>query len=132
MSSINNLVMASAITDNPHVSIKKGLFGLTSNLVYTPTGSKIRVVTTEYSKEQGERMHHLLSLSAAQVLAELREHGRPTDTPVGPIYMEALASRDGCFFAAQLFRYAGSGFEPFTGLRSVEGTDAASLAKLLP
>ena len=131
MANIKNLAMADAIAANPNISVKKGFLGLTTNIVYKPTQSPVRVVTTEFTQDNGTRMRQLLTLPATRLAEELSAKGRPSDTAVGPVLMEALVSRDRRFAAVQLFRYAGSDREALTDLRIAEGDEAAALAQLI-
>lgn len=129
MANIKNLEMAAALSQNPHIEIKKSLFS--TKAIYTPTGSKLEVNTLEYAPADGERMEHLLALPAEKIEVEVKTKGKPKATPVGQYRLETAISSDHQFAAVQLFRFVDFGYTPASQLICCEGKDVAVVESLL-
>ena len=105
MPNIKNLEMADAVFSKNYIRIDNSFFGLSQKIVYVPTGSPVKVVKLEYSREEGERLEKLLSLPVNKLEAELASKGKPTTTAVGNYQLQACVSDDRQFCAVQLFRF---------------------------
>ena len=129
MANFKNLEMAAALSQNPHIEIKKSLFG--TKALYAPSQSKLEVNTLEYAPNEGERMERLLAQPLDKIAAELQTKGKPAATPVGQYRLEAAVSQDRQFAAVQLFRFVDFGYKPASQLICCEGPEAGTLTKLL-
>ena len=112
--------MAEAVANNPHIRIKKSIFG--TKAVYQPTLCPVVCEVQEYTEAGGNRLLRLLSLPLDRLAAELSSNGRPEPTAVGPVRLEVCRSRDGQFCAVQLFRFVDFSYQPLCA--PVFGTDA--------
>ncbi len=131
MSNIKNLEMAAAISAYNNVIIQKTLFGLSQKVVYTPTGSRVRVRVFEYAPAEGEKMARLLSLPPEKIEAEMKTTGKPQSTDIGHYRLEACFSCDSQFCAIQLFRFGDFKYMPVTDTLFYEGSDAQIVTKLI-
>ena len=126
MPNIKNLEMADAVFS---IRISNSFFGLCQKIVYVPTGSPVKVIKQEYSREEGERLEKLLSLPVNKLEAELASKGKPATTAVGNYQLQACVSDDRQFCAVQLFRFADLMYHPQAEPQFFEGEAAAAVAR---
>lgn len=129
MPNIKNLEMADAVFSKNYIRIDNSFFGLSQKIVYVPTGSPVKVVKLEYSREEGERLEKLLSLPVNKLEAELASKGKPATTAVGNYQLQACVSDDRQFCAVQLFRFADLMYHPQAEPQFFEGEAAAAIAR---
>ncbi len=129
MSNIKNLEMASALSSKSYIRISNSFFGLSQKVVYVPTGSPVKVLTQEYSSEEGGRLEKLLSMPLGKLKAELASKGKPAATAVGNYQLQACVSDDRQFCAVQLFRFADLMYHPLAEPQFFEGEAAAAIAR---
>ncbi|MBP3829269.1 MAG: hypothetical protein ILA06_03050 [Bacteroidaceae bacterium] len=94
-----------------------------------PTGSPVKVLTQEYSSEEGGRLEKLLSMPLGKLEAELASKGKPATTAVGNYQLQACVSDDRQFCAVQLFRFADLMYHPLAEPQFFEGEAAAAIAR---
>lgn len=128
MSSIKNLEMASALSAHPHIEIKKSLFS--TKAVFTPTQSRVKAVVLEYTPSEGERVARLLSMSPSEMIADIRQKGKPAAGANGNYRLELCLSDDQRFCAVQLLRFGDFQYKPVIEPRFFEGDDVAAIALL--
>lgn len=129
MSSIKNMEMAAALSQNEHIVIKKSLFG--QKATYEPTGSPIDGTVLEYAPADGEALERLLRTPLDKLEAELKSKGKPKSTAVGQYRLEVCRSKDGQFIAVQLFRFSNFNYAAASELLTATGSDVAVLEALL-
>ena len=129
MPNIKNLEMAEAVSSKSYIRISNSFFGLCQKIVYVPTGSPVKVIKQEYSREEGERLEKLLSLPIKKLEAELASKGKPATTAVGNYQLQACVSDDRQFCAVQLFRFADLMYHPQAEPQFFEGEAAAAIAR---
>ena len=130
MASINHLEMAKALSQNPHIQIKKSFFGLHTSVVYTPTQSPVDVSIQDYTAEMGNKLERIINAPAGQIEAAIRKEGRIDKASISNMRLELAFSRDRKFAAAQLFNFYDLQYHPVTEPRFIEGDEAAFLAAL--
>lgn len=131
MPNIKNLEMADAVFSKNYIRIDNSFFGLSQKIVYVPTGSPVKVVKLEYSREEGERLEKLLSLPVNKLEAELASKGKPTTTAVGNYQLQACVSDDRQFCAVQLFRFYDFMYHPLEEPLFFKGKEAEIISKLI-
>lgn len=123
--------MADAVFSKNYIRIDNSFFGLSQKIVYVPTGSPVKVVKLEYSREEGERLEKLLSLPVNKLEAELASKGKPTTTAVGNYQLQACVSDDRQFCAVQLFRFYDFMYHPLEEPLFFKGKGAEIISKLI-
>ena len=123
MANIKNLEMATSLSNDSRIIIKKSLFG--QKAVYEPTQSELTIQILEYAPDAGARLEHLLAEPQDKLLAELQSKGCPKSTPVGQYRLEVVQSKDGKFAAMQLFRFADFVYHKASRLIACDGADVA-------
>ena len=122
--------MASTVSSMSCIRVSNSFFGLCQKIVYVPTGSRVKVIQQEYSREEGERLEKLLSLPLDKLDAELASKGKPAATAVGHYQLQACVSDDRQFCAVQLFRFADLMYHPLAEPQFFEGKAAAAIARI--
>ena len=131
MPNIKNLEMADAVFSKNYIRIDNSFFGLSQKIVYVPTGSPVKVVKLEYSREEGERLEKLLSLPVNKLEAELASKGKPATSAVGNYQLQACVSDDRQFCAVQLFRFYDFMYHPLEEPLFFKGKGAEIISKLI-
>lgn len=131
MANIKNLEMAAAVSSKSYINISESFFGLIQKVTYVPTGSRVKVITQEYSTAEGARLEKLLSLPQDRVEAELAAKGKPQPTAVGNYRLEACVSDDRQFCAVQLFRFSDLMYHPLDEPCFFEGEAATTIARII-
>lgn len=129
MASINHLEMCDTVKALPQIKIKKSMFGLSTKIVYTTTGSKVNVEQQEYSAETGTKLHTILKADAASV-ADLLQKADIQPSAIGNMRLEGCVSEDRQFAAVQLLRFADFNYQPYSGVIVYEGKSAEAVARL--
>jgi len=129
MSSFKNLDMAAAVSAYDHITIKKSLFS--TKVIYTPTGSPVKVMALDYSPAEGEKVERLLNMPLDKMAASIEQNGKPAAGVNGNYRLEVCLSDDRQFCAIQLFRFADFSYRPLFDARFYEGNDVERVAKLL-
>ena len=129
MANIKNLQMWKDICADARISISKSLFGLKVTAVYVPTHSIIDARTIEYTPQDGERLHRILS-APREDLAEAIDGFRPKEVPNGNYMLEVACSRDGQFVTLLLHQFTRMSYEPVTDTLFFEGDDARIITQL--
>lgn len=130
MQNIKNLEMAEAVSSKSYIRIENSFFGLCQKITYTPTGSLVKIITQEYSREEGERLERLLSMPVANLGTELASKGKPVTTAVGHYRLQACVSDDRRFCAVQLFCFFDLMYHPLGEPRFFEGAAAATVSRI--
>lgn len=129
MSNIKSLQMWKDICADARIGISKSLFGLKTTAVYNPTNSIIDAHTIEYTPEDGDRMHRILS-APREELAQAIGDFRPKDVPNGNYVLEVARSRDGQFVALLMQQFARMSYEPVTETQFFEGEEAKVVSSM--
>ena len=130
MTKIKNLEMASAISNNNDITINTTLFGLCEKVTYTPTGSRIKAQTFEYSSMNGERLSLLLNSNIDEINHQLNRGIIVRSTPVGHIRAEICQSADRHFLAVNLLRFSNFRYDPVDEVKIFYGHDAEVVSRL--
>lgn len=123
--------MADAISSKSCIRIQNSFFGLCQKITYVPTGSRVKVITQEYSREEGEHLERLLAMPATNLETELASKGKPATTAVGHYRLQACVSDDRLFCAVQLFCFFDLMYHPLGDPRFFEGKEAKAVSKLI-
>lgn len=129
MASIEHLEMSAALAALPEISVKKSFFGLKTNVIYTPTGSSIKVKINEYSSEMGDKLEEILKVTPDNV-APLLSKSNIEKANLGNVRLEACISNDKQFAAVQLLRFSQLNYTPSTPMVVLTGKAAEAIAKL--
>ena len=129
MANIKNMQMWKDICADDRIRISKSLFGLKATVVYEPTQSIIDARTIEYTQQDGDRLHRILSANKED-LAEAIDGFRPKEVPNGNYMLEVARSRDGQFVALLLQQFTRMSYEPVTDTLFFEADDARIVSQL--
>lgn len=130
MSRFFSVEMASAVSEHPHVSIKKSFFGLFANAYYNVTNSQIDSYENSYSRETGERIKPLFSVGDKYVIGCTKDIGSLHQQPNGNYRLDICISRDRQFIALQLFHFENLMYRPVTDVRYFEREQAEAIDNL--
>ena len=130
MSRFFSVEIAPAVSEHPHVSIKKSFFGLFANAYYNVTNSQIDSYENSYSRETGERIKPLFSVGDKYVIGCTKDIGSLHQQPNGNYRLDICISRDRQFIALQLFHFENLMYRPVTDVRYFEGEQAEAIEKL--
>ena len=130
MSRFFSVEIAPAVSEHPHVSIKKSFFGLFANAYYNVTNSQIDSYENSYSRETGERIKPLFSVGDKYVIGCTKDIGSLHQQPNGNYRLDICISRDRHFIALQLFHFENLMYRPVTDVRYFEGEQAEAIEKL--
>ena len=129
MASIKNLEMASTISADARIIIKKSFFG--QKAIYKPTGSAVKAYKNEYSAENGDIIKGMLKCPAEKLEHYLSSHGHPSSTGVGPLMVEVCASADQQFVAVQAFTFYDLAYHAVQDMKVYEGAIAEKVIAFL-
>lgn len=129
MSSIKSLGMAAAVSANKNITIKKSWFS--TKAIYKPSGSLVKAFALEYSLPEGEKLEALLDMPLEKMADYIEQKGKPRAGVNGNFRLEVCLSKDHCFCALQLFRFADFCYRPLFEPRFYEGTEVEYIAELL-
>lgn len=129
MANIAHLEMSTALMSLPEISVKKGLFGLTTKVTYTPTGSSVKVKINEYAPETGSKLEHILQADT-EAVPELLANNKIEAASLGQVRLEACISDDKQFAAVQLLHFSQLNYTPQTDMIVFKGKAAEAIAAL--
>ncbi|MBQ9231749.1 MAG: hypothetical protein IJ190_11335 [Prevotella sp.] len=130
MASLNNMEMASALSQHQHINIKKGFLGLSKTVIYTPTNAVVDLTVQEYTPDAESRLVQLLNAPADKLETEVKK-GQLVSVPVGHLRLEIALARDRHFLALQLFRFTDFSYSAITGPKFYEDQQADLVANIL-
>lgn len=122
--------MAKTVSHHSHVSIKKSFFGLCSTAYYTSTNSKIESFENQYSRETGDKIRPLFSLSDDKIIEQTKIIQSLKQQPNGNYRLDICISRDHKFLAMQLYHFENLMYRPVTEVRYFEGETAEAIETL--
>lgn len=128
MTNIKHLAMGEAVANLPVVETKRTF--LSTKYIYTPTGSKLKGHTYEYSPEDGQLLKRLLQMTTQQAEQVIRQQGKPQAVQLGNFRAEVVGTDQHDFLAVQLFQFADFRYHPATELLTFEGNEAAIFSSL--
>ena len=131
MANIKNMEMAQMLLSNQNIEEKKGLFGLSTKLVYKPTDSTIKGFNFEFDADNGQRMRSFLACPDDGVEEALKKNADIKVAPIGCYRLNACISDDHQFVALQLFSFSDFKYHSLGDAKIYEGKNAESLAKIL-
>lgn len=129
MSRFFSIEMATAVSSHPRVSIKKCWFEF-AKAYYTVTNSRIHSYENSYSREVGESIKPLFSVSDDHVVEQTRSIGLLHQQPNGNYRLDICVSEDNQFLALQLFHFENLMYRPVTEVRYFEGREAEAIESL--
>lgn len=130
MTKIKHLDMAEAVSTNNCVTIDNSLFGLMEKATYTPTGSRIKAQTFDYSTDNGERLSQLLNLNSQQLEDKFNRGLMVRSTPIGNYRAEVCRSDDRQFLAVNVMRFENFEYNPIMPVHFYVGHDAEVACRL--
>lgn len=130
MANIKCMEMAQALSKDSRINTKKGFLGLSSKLVYMPTGETVKCKVGEYAPDMENRLIHLLCAEGMELRSEVAKGTIPC-VAVGHFRLEVAYTDDLEFLAVQLFRFSNFSYEAITDLRFFEGEEALLVMSVL-
>ena len=130
MTKIKNLEMAATISNNNDITINTSFFGLCEKVTYTPTGSRVKAQTFEYSPINGERLSILLDSNTDEINRQLNRGVTVRTTPVGNVRAEICQSDDRQFLAVNLLRFSNFRYDQVGEVKFFHGHDAEVACRL--
>ena len=123
MTKIKKLEMAAAVSNEKDITVTESFFGLCEKAIYTPTGSRVKADTYEYSQSNGERLIALVDSGIKELEKELERGVIVRATPVGHIRAEVCVSDDRQFLALNILKFSNFEYVPVRGPRLFRGHD---------
>ena len=130
MTKIKKLEMASVVSNEKDITVTESFFGLCEKAIYTPTGSRVKADTYEYSQNNGERLITLVDSGTEELENQLGRGVIIRATPVGHIRAEVCVSDDRQFLALNILRFSNFEYVPVGGPRLFRGHDAKVASRL--
>lgn len=130
MTKIKKLEMAAAVSNEKDITVTESFFGLCEKAIYTPTGSRVKADTYEYSQSNGERLIALVDSGIKELEKELERGVIVRATPVGHIRAEVCVSDDHQFLALNILKFSNFEYVPVRGPRLFRGHDAEVASRL--
>jgi len=131
MANIKNFEMSKELFSKSYLSVSKSFFGLSTRVVYNPTGSQLNGYSYEYTPEAGQRLQSLLSADESELDAVVQNFGKVNHSDIGAIRLEACISADRQFAALQLFTYSQYLSKPITDVKIYEGHAAETISSVI-
>ena len=130
MTKIKKLEMASVVSNEKDITVTESFFGLCEKAIYTPTGSRIKADTYEYSQANGERLISLVDSGIEELQRQLERGVIVRATPVGHIRAEVCVSDDRQFLAVNILKFSNFEYVPVGDPRLFHGHDAEIASRL--
>ena len=130
MTKIKKLEMASVVSNEKDITVTESFFGLCEKAIYTPTGSRVKADTYEYSQNNGERLITLVDSGTEELENQLGRGVIIRATPVGHIRAEVCVSDDHQFLALNILRFSNFEYVPVGSPRLFWGHDAEVVSRL--
>lgn len=130
MANINHLEMAAAFAALPQIEIKKSLLGFKTNIIYTPTHSKIHIIQEEYDTNNGKALQEII-LADSEHIKDIVTKSNITKASIGNVRLDACISEDNQFVAVQLLHFVDLTYAPVTEMKVFEGDIAEVIAKVI-
>ena len=130
MTKIKKLEMAQVVSNEKDITVTESFFGLCEKAIYTPTGSRVKADTYEYSQSNGERLIALVDSGIKELEKELERGVIVRATPVGHIRAEVCVSDDRQFLALNILKFSNFEYVPVRGPRLFRGHDAEVASRL--
>ena len=130
MTKIKKLEMAAAVSNEKDITVTESFFGLCEKAIYTPTGSRVKADTYEYSQSNGERLITLVDSGIKELEQDLERGLIVRATPVGHIRAEVCVSDDRQFLALNILKFSNFEYVPVRGPRLFRGHDAEVASRL--
>ena len=130
MTKIKKLEMAAAVSNEKDITVTESFFGLCEKAIYTPTGSRVKADTYEYSQSNGERLIALVDSGIKELEKELERGVIVRATPVGHIRAEVCVSDDRQFLALNILKFSNFEYVPVRGPLLFRGHDAEVASRL--
>jgi hypothetical protein len=127
---IKNLKMAEAIFANEKISVKKSFMGLSTSVVYTPTGSAVKAIGEEYNQEDGNKIEAVINAKDENLEVAVKAAAGVKPAAMSNIRLEGCMSADHEFVALQLLAYRDLRYSPITDVKIYEGKDAELISTL--
>ncbi len=130
MPSYKQLNMATVLVDHEDIIVSKKFFGIITQLVYRPTGSKIRARQVYYGPESLTALKVIVESEPKALRSKLDTFGSQQQA-IGNVMLEACVSSDGNFAALQVMQFAGYVYRATTDIRFFTEEDARLIIKAL-
>ena len=130
MTKIKKLEMAAAVSNEKDITVTESFFGLCEKAIYTPTGSRVKADTYEYSQSNGERLIALVDSGIKELEKELERGVIVRATPVGHMRAEVCVSDDRQFLALNILKFSNFEYVPVRGPHLFRGHDAEVASRL--
>lgn len=130
MASYKSLQMADTVIGHAHISQQESLFGIIDRLVYTPTGSHVKVIRNTYSVEALPHLRAIIEAQGEDLDKEVSKFNF-TKQAIGNVVLDALVSTDRQFAALQLTQFGDYKYRPVTDVAFFEGDSALTVTSIL-
>ncbi len=116
-----------------HQDIKRQskFFGIISNLVYVPTGSRLKFQTKNYLPKYGEQLKELFTQTEPAIIGQSARGTRFEEAMNGHFELEMCCSADKQFVAIRLLQYVSLQYNPITDIRIFTGEAAEAVCRMI-
>jgi len=131
MANALRMEMANDLISSGEVNIVSKFFGLSKDMVYTSTNSKVEGEVLEFKVEAEQEIKKLFNKSIEE-LSSMEEHGiRRKVATLGNIKLDICKSEDNEFVAIRLYKYEQYEYKPISDLKIFKGNDAKTMLRLI-
>lgn len=131
MTKFKNMEIAAAVAKNPHIFVKKSLWGLKTKVYYQPSYAEVDSVRRFYTMSSGSAIKRFLDEYSEGKCSGKKKTITIEYDDNGNYCLEMCSSRDGEFVAVQLFRYSDLSYNPVSDIVMYEGDRAHVLKRAI-
>ncbi|MBR1426064.1 MAG: hypothetical protein IJ581_01285 [Paludibacteraceae bacterium] len=126
-----NSTLQALVAQHTDIEPRKRFLGLITDLVYKPTGSKLRFRDHYYGPQQSADIKNLFACSEDALTRLAARTDRPRSTQNGNLRLETAFSEDLQFVAIRLSQFSSLLYNPITDVRFLTGASARALCQFL-
>ncbi len=125
-----NLDLRTIVAQHQDIALRKQLFGLLSNLYYTPTGSKLVFCQKCYAPKYLPELKELFEKADNSIVQRAVNSAPFKEFINGNLCLETFHSKDSQFAAIRLRQFASLQYNPITDVRFFTGATAQAVCRL--
>jgi len=124
------LEMANEVSQHPHISVNKYLFGWLYNVVYSPTDSEVESYSNYYEQDIASKFRNLINSKEEEFDQYLQPLINTQCLEIGAFRVDLCISHDAKFIAIQLNHIADGVMTHITPIRYFEGEQAQMVQEI--
>ena len=125
-----NLDLRTIVAQHQDIALRKQLFGLLSNLYYTPTDSKLIFCQKFFAPEYLPELKELFEKEDNAIVQRAAKGAHFEEFINGNFCLETYLSKDRQFAAIRLLQFSSLQYNPITDVRFFTGAAAQAVCQL--